>query len=107
MRECMASKVSLGDIIKIDGKKNCFVVVSSNTFNKNSSIFYVCPVVDDALMGPFHTDIEGKNGNRGTAICENVIPINPSGIAYKHVDSIPYAQIIEISDIIQGIFEYD
>lgn len=107
MRECMASKVSLGDIIKIDGKKNCFVVVSSNTFNKNSSIFYVCPVVDDALMGPFHINIKGKNGAIGTAICENVIPINSVNISYKQVDNIPYAQVIEISDILQGIFEYD
>lgn len=103
----MENKVSLGDIIKISGKKNYFVVVSSNTFNRYSSVFYVCPIVDDALIGPFHVDVKGRSGICGAAICENVIPISSANIAYKQVDNIPYAQVMEISDILQGIFEYD
>lgn len=107
MKDYMESKVSLGDIIKINGKNNYFVVVSNNTFNRYSSIFYVCPVVDDALMGPFHVDIKGRNGICGTIICENVLPINSASTVYRQVDNIPYMQVMEISDILQGVFEYD
>lgn len=107
MKSSSANKVSLGDIIRIGGKRNPFVVVSSNVFNANAIIFYVCPIVQDAEMGPFHVKIEGKNGTLGIAVCENVIPINPDSLTIKHEDHIPYAQVIEISDILQGIFEYD
>lgn len=107
MKNSSVNKVSLGDIIRIGGKRNPFVVVSSNVFNANASIFYVCPIVNDAMAGPFHVGVEGKNGTLGVAICENVLPINPDNMTIKYEDHIPYAQVIEISDILQGIFEYD
>lgn len=107
MKNSSANKISLGDIVRIGGRKNPFVVVSSNTFNNISSILYVCPIVEDAVMGPLHVKILGNNGTAGIAICENVLPINPDNMTIKHEDHIPYAQVIEISDILQGIFEYD
>ena len=98
---------SQGDVIKISGYRNRFLIVSKNAFITATHVFHVCPLSAPAEAGPIHIPICGKNGFTGTAICEQLKLIDPNARSCSREDSLPYGQIMEISDVIQGLFEYD
>ena len=56
--------------------------------------------------GPTHVNLCSINGIKGTALCENIKLIDPIEHGIFKIDSICYGDIMEISDIIQGLFEY-
>lgn len=97
-----------GDIIKInDYKKQLFVVVSKNAFIRATGIFHVCPFMKDIPDGPIHIRTIGKNGTQGTVICEEIKAIDPATRACSKTDYLLYKDIMNVSDTIQGVFEYD
>ncbi|MGN0505133.1 MAG: AbrB/MazE/SpoVT family DNA-binding domain-containing protein [Lachnospiraceae bacterium] len=49
----------------------------------------------------------GKDKTTETAICEQVKLIDPSVRSCNRVDRLPYETIMNVSDAVQGIFEYD
>ena len=97
-----------GDIIKINGfNKQLFLIVSKNAFIRATGIFHVCPLIIGVTEGPIHIPVIGQNGEEGTAICEQVKAIDPNARACTKADILEYRDIINVSDTIQGIFEYD
>ena len=92
---------SQGDIIKISNLKDAMLVVSKNEFIKKTGVFHVCPLLENYAEGPLHIKV------RGTAICEQLKLIDPSARSCKRIDRVPYHMIMNVSDAIQGIFEYD
>ena len=97
-----------GDIIKISGfKQQLFVIVSKNAFIRATGIFHVCPMMTEIPAGPVHIPVKGKNGDFGTVICEQIKAIDPRERGCSRVDLLAYEDIINISDAVQGIFEYD
>ena len=101
-------QISQGDIIKITGFKNQFLVISKNTFIKSTNMFHVCPVLTGVDDGPVHIKVKPLNSSKTvTAICEQVKLIDPAVRGIAAVDSISYADKMEVSDAIQGLFEYD
>ncbi len=97
-----------GDIIRIaDFKKTLFVVVSNNAFIKATGIFHVCPMIPGVPAGPVHIPVEGRSGESGTVICEQIKAIDPKARACNSVDRLAYEDIMNVSDAVQGIFEYD
>lgn len=97
-----------GDIIKIAGfRKQLFVIVSKNAFIKATGIFHVCPVIQDVPAGPIHIPVIGKHGESGTVICEQIKAIDPKARGCNKVDVLAYGDIMNVSDTVQGIFEYD
>ena len=52
-------------------------------------------------------DDTGNEGKEGTVICEQIKFIDPAIRACTRVDHVSYSDIMEVSDTIQGIFEYD
>ncbi|MBO7601273.1 MAG: type II toxin-antitoxin system PemK/MazF family toxin [Lachnospiraceae bacterium] len=97
-----------GDIINIAGfKKQLFVVVSKNAFIKATGIFHVCPMIQGIPAGPLHILIKGKKGESGTVICEQIKAIDPNARGCNKVDRLAYEDIMNVSDAVQGIFEYD
>ena len=97
-----------GDIIKISGfKKQLFVIVSKNAFIKATGIFHVCPIFPAVPAGPIHIQICGKKCESGTVICEQIKAIDPKARGCNRVDLLAYEDIMNVSDVIQGIFEYD
>lgn len=96
-----------GDMIKISGYKNYFLIVSKNAFIKATHVFHVCPVIENYEDGPLHIEIIGKQNITGTVICEQMKLIDPSVRGCNKVDRISYDTMMNISDAIQGIFEYD
>lgn len=102
------NEFSQGDIIKIAGfKKQLFVIVSKNAFIKATGIFHVCPMLPGVQDGPIHIKVCGKNGESGTVICEQIKPIDPKARGCNRVDFLAYEDILNVSDAVQGIFEYD
>ena len=97
-----------GDLIKIsDFKKQLFLIVSKNAFIKATGIFHVCPMIAGVPAGPLHIQASGKKGTSGTVICEQIKAIDPKARGCNRVDLLAYEDIMNISDAIQGIFEYD
>ncbi len=97
-----------GDIIKISGfKKQLFVIVSKNAFIKATGIFHVCPMLSNIQAGPIHIPVCGKKGEAGTVICEQIKAIDPKARGCNRVDLLAYEDIMNVSDTVQGIFEYD
>jgi mRNA interferase MazF len=98
---------SQGDIIKIHGYKGKFIIVSKNAFIKATNVFHVCPVFENFPEGPLHISVVGNGSMSGTVICEQIKLIDPAGRACSIVDNVAYPAIMNISDAIQGMFEYD
>lgn len=96
-----------GDIIKIAGFKDKFAIVSKNAFIAAVNVFHVCPLLADYPSGPLHIAVEGKEKTKGTVICEQVKLIDPAARGCTKIDRLSYDDIMNISDTIQGIFEYD
>ena len=98
--------VSQGDIIKLDAFKNQYLVVSKNSYIRATGMFHICPILKNVKAGPVHIQIKGRAKTTGTAICDQLKLIDPRERSYTVSDSVPYDQIMEVSDVIQGIFEY-
>lgn len=95
-----------GDIIKVSGFKNYFLVVSKNAFIKCMGVFHACPILN-TIEGPLHIPVVGKKGIEGVVVCEQVKILDPKARNCRTADRIDYASIMNISDALQGIFEYD
>ena len=99
---------SQGDIIKITGfRNNLFLIVSKNAFIRATGVFHVCPIIKELSEGPLHLPVIGAEETRGVVICEQLKMIDPVSRACRKTDRIPYGQIMNVSDALQGIFEYD
>ena len=98
---------SQGDIIKISKLKENMLIVSRNAFIKTTGVFHVCPLLKNYTGGPLHIKVCGIKNTSGTAICEQIKLIDPSARSCTRIDHIPYDALMNISDAIQGIFEYD
>ncbi len=99
---------SQGDIIKISGFKNrLFVIVSKNAFIKAAGLFHVCPMISEIRDGPVHIFVSGKQGTNGVVICEQIKAIDPKVRGCNRIDILTYEDIMNVSDTVQGIFEYD
>ncbi len=97
-----------GDIVKISSYgKELFVIVSKNAFIKAAGVFHVCLLREGIPEGPLHIRVSGKNNTSGTVICEQLKLIDPTVRTCSRIDRLPYEQLMDISDAVQGIFEYD
>ena len=93
-----------GDIIKIEKIKHPVLVVSKNFFNTSGQIIG-CPIIKNSVAGPLHIWME-TDENEGYVQCEKLALLDLSVRGHKKVDRLPISDMIEISDAIQGIFEY-
>lgn len=100
------TEFSQGDIIKIRGFDNPFLIVSNNAFIRATNFFHVCPVLQTD-KGALHIELTGKNGTKGVAVCEQIKLIDPAARNCRRIDRLSYNENMNISDAIQGIFEYD
>ena len=96
-----------GDIIRISKLPDRYLIVSKNAFIRSAGVFHVCPVLKTLKEGPAHIKIHGYHGEEGVVVCEQIKFTDPSVRSCMKTDSISYDQIMNISDVIQGIFEYD
>ena len=98
---------SQGDIVKIVGFRSSFLVVSKNAFIRAAHMFHVCPLLSNATEGPLHIRAVGVEGTEGFVICEQIKLIDPNVRSCRRIDRLSYGNLMNISDALQGIFEYD
>ena len=99
---------SQGDIIAVSGFRNLFVIVSKNAFIRATGVFHVCPMIPSEASGPLHIRVTGVVQNtESTVVCEQVKLIDPEKRGCRRTDRLPYSDVMEVSDALQGIFEYD
>lgn len=97
-------RIEQGDIITVEGIRGYFLVVSKNFFNKTEQAI-LCPIVQDIFLDPLHVKVR-TNEIEGIVMCEQMRMVDLRYWGYKRIGCIPYADIIDITDIIQGIFDY-
>lgn len=93
-----------GDILKIEKIKHPVLVVSKDFFNSSGEIIG-CPIIGNSTPGPLHIWMAAKE-NEGYIQCEKLALLDLSVRGYKKVDRLPITEMINVSDAIQGIFEY-
>ena len=98
---------SQGDLIRIHGFRNLFLIVSKNAFIRAVNMFHVCPVITEIPDGPLHIPVTGMQQTQGVVICEQMKLIDPLVRPCTRADRIHYGELMDISDVLQGIFEYD
>lgn len=97
-------KFEQGDILTVEKITQPVLVVSKNFFNKTEQAI-VCPIVKNALPDPLHIDIHTDEIS-GKVLCEQMKLLDLKYRGYKIISLIGYADIINITDAIQGIFDY-
>lgn len=93
-----------GDILKIEQIKHPVLVVSKDFFNTSGEIIG-CPIINHSNPGPLHIWMSTKN-TEGYIHCEKLTLLDLSVRGYKKTDRLPISEIMNVSDAIQGIFEY-
>ncbi len=96
-----------GDIIRVSGFSNCFLVISKNAFIRSTGVFHVCVIAQNSPAGPLHIPLRGAQGTEGVVFCEQLKLLDPDARACSRIDRISYYDMMNISDAIQGIIEYE
>ena len=94
-----------GDILKIEKIEPLVLVVSKDFFNASGEIIG-CPIIRNSTKGPLHIWMATEE-NEGYIQCEKLALLDMSLRGYKKVDRLPISEMINVSDAIQGIFEYN
>ena len=93
-----------GDILKIEKIKHPVLVVSKDFFNSSGEIIG-CPISANSIPGPLHIWMATEE-TQGYIQCEKLALLDMSVRGYKKVDRLSISEMINVSDAIQGIFEY-
>lgn len=93
-----------GDVLKVEKIKHLVLVVSKDFFNASGEIIG-CPIIKNSKPGPLHIWVSAEN-TEGFIHCEKLALLDLSIRGYKKTDSLPISEMMNVSDAIQGIFEY-
>ena len=92
-----------GDILKIERIKYPVLVVSKDFFNTSGEIIG-CPIIKNSMPGPLHIWVSAEE-NEGYVQCEKLALLDLSVRGHKKIDRLSFAEMINVSDAIQGIFD--
>ena len=93
-----------GDILRIEKIVHPVLVVSKDFFNSSGEIIG-CPIIKNSTPGPLHIWMATEE-NEGYIQCEKLTLLDMSFRGYKKIDRLQISDMINVSDAIQGIFEY-
>lgn len=93
-----------GDILKIEKIKHPVLVASKDFFNTSGEIIG-CPIIKDSNLGPLHIWTSMENVE-GYIQCEKLALLDLTIRGHKKIDRLPISEMMNVSDAIQGIFEY-
>ena len=96
--------VEQGDLLKISGLNYPMIVVSNNFFNQSGKAI-VCLILKNAIEGPLHIPLKDSS-IEGYVLCEQVRYVDLSARRYSRLTSSHYFDIMDISDAVMGIFDY-
>ncbi|MCD8151789.1 MAG: type II toxin-antitoxin system PemK/MazF family toxin [Clostridiales bacterium] len=90
--------------MSVEGISFPVLVVSKNYFNRTEEVI-VCPVRSKSTPGPLHVYVE-TGEIRGLVECEQLRMLDLRVRGYRKRGEISMEMIMEITDVIQGIFDY-
>ena len=93
-----------GDILKIEKIQHPVLVVSKDFFNTSGAIIG-CPIIRNSMPGPLHIWMSTEN-TEGYIQCEKLALLDLAIRGHKKIDRLPIYEMKNVSDAIQGIFEY-
>lgn len=100
----MKEMLHQGDIVKIERIKSPVLVMSKDFFNQTGEIVG-CPILSDCTASPLHIKIR-TDSTEGFVQCEKLALLDLNVRGFFKTDRILMADIINITDAIQGIFDY-
>ena len=100
----MKGVINQGDILKIEGIKLPVMVVSKDFFNQSQEIIG-CPVYKDGKTSALHIRIMNDK-NAGIVHCEKMALLDLRVRGYSKSGRVNMSEIIDVTDAIQGIFDY-
>lgn len=100
----MKEHISQGDVLKIEHIGLPVLVTSKDFFNESGEVIG-CPINTSPSNSPLHIQVLSDNIN-GYVHCEKLKLLDLNVRGYKVVGRIPMNDIINITDAIQGIFDY-
>ena len=100
----MKAELNQGDILKVENIRMPVLVVSKDFFNQTNEIIG-CPIFEKGEAGPLHIHIKTEEVD-GYVQCEKMALLDMNIRGYSKIDRIHYPDIINITDAIQGIFDY-
>lgn len=96
--------VEQGDMLNVSGVKYPVIVVSNNFFNQSGKVI-VCPILKNAAEGPLHIRLR-DSAVEGYVLCEQVRFLDLNARSFSKLTATHYFDIIDISDAVMGIFDY-
>ncbi len=97
-------EVQQGDVLKVEKIKVPVFVASKNFFNQSGEIIG-CPTLRASTESPLHIYVE-MDENKGYIQCEQMKMLDLRVRGYKKIDRVKLADIINVTDAIQSIFDY-
>lgn len=97
-------RLQQGDILKIEKIKHPVLVASKDFFNTSGEIIG-CPIIRDSNQGPLHIWTSTEDAE-GYIQCEKLALLDLSIRGHKKIGRLPVAELMNVSDAIQSIFEY-
>ena len=94
-----------GDILRIEKIKHPVLVVSKDFFNASGEIIG-CPVISHSNPGPLHIWTSVGEEIEGYIQCEKLALLDLSIRGHKKIGRISMSELVNVSDAIQGIFDY-
>ncbi len=98
------ARIEQGDILKVAGFFDPVIVVSNNYFNRSGCVI-VCPITQKAVPGPLHIELNHE-AVQGLVLCEQVKFLDLSARRYAKVGSAKFYDVMDLSDAVTGIFDY-
>ena len=93
-----------GEVLKVD-KLHFPVLVVSKTFFNQEGLVIVCPILKKTNVSPLHIDVSSDQ-IEGYVHCEDLRLLDLKVRSFSVMDSIDLPSIINITDAVQGIFDY-
>ena len=96
--------IEQGDMLRVSGINYPVIVVSNNFFNQSGKVI-ACPIVKNAIDGPLHIKFKDSSVE-GIVLCEQVKYLDLKARHFSKLTSTHYFDIIDISDAVMGMFDY-
>ena len=100
----MIEDLQQGTILNVEKIKKPVLIVSKDFFNQTGEIIG-CPIFSKSVRSPLHIEVATENVS-GYVQCEKLALLDLNVRGYSVVDRIPVADIMNITDAVQGIFDY-
>ena len=100
----MYYKIHQGDVLKIEKIKPFVLVVSKDFFNTTGEIIG-CPIYQAGMEGPLHIKVNTEEIS-GYVQCEKLALFDLSVRGFSKIDRITMSDVVNITDAIQGMFDY-